>query len=78
MSVLIYVASGQGEYTVHIIQYQITVLVCITNLQTFILNLTFDVWIRYDNSYLDVTIQEVAKFRNSMKSLFKKNDSRIF
>ena len=34
----------------------------ITNMQTILLNFTLDVGPRSDNSYLDVTIQEVAKF----------------
>ena len=65
MSVHINVASGlRVKYN---IQLLITLSVCITNLQTFLQTFTIEVWPRFDNPYIDVTIQEIVKFNDLLK-----------
>ena len=43
-------------------------------------NFIFDVWLRFDNPYLAVTIQEVAKFNDFLKkkTFFSEKDSNAY
>ena len=48
------------------------------NIDIFVLNFTLDLGPRFDTSYLDITIQEVAKFKILLKFFFGKGPSQIF